>query len=58
MKTFWLKDSEIDWKTTLLYTRLLRALIKETSPARKKTGVRVSEGRGLRSTSGPTGDRM
>jgi len=58
MKTFWLKDSKIDWKTTLLYTRPLRALIRETSPSRKKKGVGVSEGGGLRSTTGTTGDRM
>jgi hypothetical protein len=52
------KGIEIDWKTTLLYTRLLTALIRKISPSGKKTGIRASEGRGLRSIFGPTGDRM
>jgi len=52
------KGIEIDWKMTLLYTRLLTALIREISSSGKKTGIRVSEGRGLRSISGPTRDRM
>jgi hypothetical protein len=33
-------------------------LIREISPLGKKTGIRVSEKRGLRSISGPTRDRM
>jgi len=52
------KGLEIDWKTTLLYTRLLTALIREISPSGKKTGISVFKGRGMRSIFGPKRDRM